>query len=122
MPTFSDRSMKRLQTCDQRLQILMAEVIKERDCTILCGYRSPEEQEQAFHDGRSKAHYGQSKHNTYPSSAVDVMPYPIDWNDIDRLKDFANFVLGKASELNIPVRWGGNFKNFFDGPHFELEG
>ena len=25
-----------------------------------------------------------------------------------------------SKELNIPIRWGGDFKSFFDGPHFEL--
>jgi peptidoglycan L-alanyl-D-glutamate endopeptidase CwlK len=25
-----------------------------------------------------------------------------------------------AAELGVPIRWGGDFKSFFDGPHFEL--
>lgn len=25
-----------------------------------------------------------------------------------------------SAELQIPIRWGGDFKSFFDGPHFEL--
>jgi peptidoglycan L-alanyl-D-glutamate endopeptidase CwlK len=25
-----------------------------------------------------------------------------------------------AEELNVSIRWGGDFKSFFDGPHFEL--
>jgi peptidoglycan L-alanyl-D-glutamate endopeptidase CwlK len=25
-----------------------------------------------------------------------------------------------AEELRINIRWGGDFKSFFDGPHFEL--
>jgi peptidoglycan L-alanyl-D-glutamate endopeptidase CwlK len=25
-----------------------------------------------------------------------------------------------AQELNIKVRWGGDFKSFFDAPHWEL--
>lgn len=25
-----------------------------------------------------------------------------------------------AIELNVDIRWGGDFKSFFDGPHFEL--
>jgi peptidoglycan LD-endopeptidase CwlK len=25
-----------------------------------------------------------------------------------------------ARELNIPIEWGGDWKTFFDGPHFQL--
>jgi peptidoglycan LD-endopeptidase CwlK len=25
-----------------------------------------------------------------------------------------------AKELGVSIRWGGDFKSFFDGPHFEL--
>jgi len=25
-----------------------------------------------------------------------------------------------ANELGVKIRWGGDFKSFFDGPHFEL--
>jgi peptidoglycan L-alanyl-D-glutamate endopeptidase CwlK len=27
-----------------------------------------------------------------------------------------------AAELGVAIRWGGRFKSFFDGPHFELAG
>lgn len=117
---YSKQSKERLLTCDIGLQLLFNEVIKERDCTILCGFRDKEEQEKAFEQGRSKARFGQSKHNSSPSKAVDVMPYPINWNDSEGLSDFAGFVLSKAEELGIKIRWGGHFKNFFDGPHYEL--
>lgn len=119
---FSKTSKSRLATCDVALQLLFNEVIKERDCTILCGYRGEAEQEKAFAEGKSKAHFGQSKHNKTPSEAVDVMPYPINWNDSEGLADFAGFVISKAADLGINIRWGGNFKNgFFDGPHYEME-
>jgi len=25
-----------------------------------------------------------------------------------------------ANEQGVKIRWGGDFKSFFDGPHFEL--
>jgi hypothetical protein len=61
--------------------------------------------------------------------AVDVAPYPVDWNDKERFYYFAGFVKGVASSLGISIRWGGdwnsdnNLKNqtFFDLPHFELK-
>ena len=120
MPSFSQQSLERLSTCDQRLQDLFNEVIKYRDCTILCGHRGREDQEKALASGNSKAAYGQSKHNYVPSCAVDAMPYPINWEDLNGLREFAGFVQGVAATMGLEVRWGGNFKGFFDGPHYEL--
>lgn len=121
MPTFSKRSLQRLFTCDQQLQDLFLEVIKERDCTIVCGYRGPEDQEQAFREGKSKAHFGQSAHNFFPSKAVDVVPYPVNWSDKEGITEFAMYVLEKAKQMGINIKWGGAFKSFFDGPHYELD-
>ena len=120
MPKFSDRSKSRLITCDDRLQDLFNEVVEHFDCTVLCGHRNREDQEKAYREGKSKARWGQSNHNTLPSMAVDVVPYPIDWNDIQRFHHFAGLVLGIAAMKGINIRWGGHFKNFFDGPHFEI--
>lgn len=120
MPKFSQRSLDNLATADFRLSLLFKEVVREVDCTIICGHRGKEEQEEAYRTGRSKAQWGQSKHNAHPSRAVDVMPYPIDWNDRERLFEFAGYVKGVASQLGIKVKWGGDFDSFFDGPHWEL--
>jgi peptidoglycan L-alanyl-D-glutamate endopeptidase CwlK len=35
-------------------------------------------------------------------------------------QEIAASILTAASTLGVPVRWGGAFKSFFDGPHFEL--
>lgn len=127
---FSASSQSKLATCHPDLQKLFNEVIKHYDCTIVCGYRSEEEQEEARRKGNSKLSYPDSKHNQTPSLAADVVPYPIDWQDTKRFFHFAGFVLGVAKSLNIDIRWGGdfssdlNFKNdsFVDMPHFELVG
>lgn len=128
MPEFSERSKKQLDSCDTRLQRLFAEVIKHVDCTILCGHRNQEDQEAAFRAGTSKAHFPNSRHNTFPSKAVDVAPFPIDWKDLNSFIHFAGFVRGVAAEMGIKIRsgvdWNQNFslkdENFFDAPHFEL--
>lgn len=121
MPTFSSLSLYKLNTCHPLLQKLFHEVIKHRDCSILCGHRGKEEQEKAFTDGFSNSHWGQSNHNYVPSLAVDVVPYPIDWNNINRFYEFAGFVQGIALMKGIPIQWGGRFQKF-DGPHYELIG
>lgn len=78
MPSFSRKSLSKLNTCDERLQRIFMEVIKKEDCTILCGTRSKEDQNMMYKTHRSKLKYPQSKHNRLPSKAVDVAPYPID--------------------------------------------
>lgn len=121
MPHFSNKSKARLESCDPELQRLFNEVIKHRDCTILEGHRGRERQDRFFAEGKSKLKYPMSKHNMIPSRAVDVAPWPLDWDDKAGFDAFGHFVLGVAATLGIDIRWGGNFKSFYDGPHFELK-
>jgi peptidoglycan L-alanyl-D-glutamate endopeptidase CwlK len=128
MPEFSKRSIDRLSTCDLRLQLIFTEVIKHIDCTILCGHRSEQEQTEAYNSKKSKVQFPNSKHNNYPSYAVDVAPYPIDWNDKDRFFHLAAAVFDVAKQLGVKIRWGGDWdmdgdttdQTFNDLPHFEL--
>lgn len=124
---FSDSSKAKLETCHPDLQKLFGEVIKNYDCTIICGHRNKAEQNEAFMKGYSKLKYPDSKHNSFPSKAIDVMPYPINWNDKSRHLHFAGYVQAVADQLGIKIRWGGNFdgdrnldNGFLDRPHFEL--
>jgi len=129
MPSFSQRSQNRLNTCDPRLVEVLEEVIKHWDCTILQGERTKEEQDEFFRTGRSKVQWPNSKHNSSPSKAVDVAPYPIDWNDTRRFDYFAGFVKGIATTKGITLRWGGDWNSdndqsdqtFNDLPHFEIK-
>ena len=128
MPQYSQSSQNRLNTCDKRLQDLFNEVIKHVDCTIVCGHRNQEDQEEAFRTGHSKVRWPNSKHNSVPSLAVDVVPYPMDWENMQRMLHFAGFVRGIASQMGVKIRcgcdWNGNFdpkdENFLDVPHFEI--
>ena len=120
MPTFGRKSTERLAQAHPDLQHLFNEVIKTIDCSVLCGYRGKEEQEAAYRDGNSKLHFPDSKHNHLPSLAVDVAPYPINWQNIERFKTFGAFVKKTAEELGITIRWGGDFKTWKDYPHYEL--
>ncbi len=128
MPKFSRRSLDRLETCHRDLQRLFKEVVKGFDCSILCGERGEEDQTRAFKDGLTKVEYPFSKHNKRPSDAVDVAPYPIDWNDLNRFYLFCGYVKRTAEELGIEVRggydWDGDTEvldqTFNDLPHWEL--
>ena len=128
MPRFGSRSRKKFETFDEDLQALFSEVIKYFDCTVIQGHRGKEEQNKYFDEGKSKVKYPNGRHNASPSNAVDVVPYPIDWEDTDRMYYFSGFVKGIAANIGIPIRWGGDWNdntevkdtNFKDLPHFEL--
>lgn len=128
MPKFSRRSLKELHTCDNRLRMVFKIVVKNFDCTILKGYRGEKEQNEKFYMGLSKIKYPHSSHNSRPSHAVDVAPYPINWRDRERFNYFAGYVKGVAAEHGIRIKWGGDWDNdtevrdndFDDLPHFEL--
>jgi hypothetical protein len=129
MPAFGQKSLDKLATAHPELQRLFNEVVKHYDCSVLCGHRTKEDQEEAFRTGMSKETWPNSKHNSLPSRAVDVVPFPVDWNDKGRFLHFVGFVLGTAKQLGIDIRCGAdfngdlNFKNdsLFDAPHFELK-
>ena len=128
MPAFGKASQEKLATCDPRLQKVFNEVIKHFDFTVIEGHRGEAAQNKAFAEGESKLKYPQSKHNKTPSLAADVLPYPIDWNDTNRMRYFAGFVVGIAATMGIKIRWGGDWNqnielkdnSFNDLPHFEL--
>jgi peptidoglycan L-alanyl-D-glutamate endopeptidase CwlK len=124
MPKLGNRSKKKRDTCHHKLKLILDEAIKRYDFTVLCGHRNEEEQEKAFLDGYSKAKFGQSPHNYQPSKAVDIAPWVgghIPWNNREEFYVMATVILSVANKLGIKIKWGGHFKSFFDGPHFELD-
>ena len=128
MPKFSRTSMAQLRTCHEQLQRLLKAVVKDFDCAVLCGYRGKDEQNRLYLRGLTRVKYPGSKHNHRPSLAVDVAPFPIDWEDIRRFYYFAGVVMGTARAMGIDIRWGGDWdrdtavrdNRFDDLPHFEL--
>jgi peptidoglycan L-alanyl-D-glutamate endopeptidase CwlK len=126
MYQFSKRSKEELATCHDDLQSLFQMVIRDRDCSILKGRRGAIEQEMCFENGTSNAHYGQSPHNTEPKSCgVDVMPYPVNWDDVDGVMEFRNFVELTAKLMGIELHPLIKFLNrkgqlIIDWPHYQL--
>ena len=67
-----------------------------------------------------------SKHVT--GKAVDLVPYPVEWNDLTKFDQVAKAMFAAADELGVSIRWGadwdndGNYreKGEYDSPHFEL--
>ena len=132
MARFGPKSKERLSECNPKLQELFNEVIKHVDCSVLEGIRTKEKQDRMFAEGKSKFKYPGSKHNVANEKdkaiAIDVTPYPVDWEDRERQTLFAGLVIGVAKGMDINIRWGGdwdmdfevNDNKFDDFPHFEL--
>lgn len=128
MFSFSKTSLERLETCDERIQAVMHEVIKQVDITVLWGHRGEVEQNRFFRKKRSKLEFPNSKHNSWPSQAIDIAPWPIDWEDREGFYYMAGIVMATAEMLESPLRWGGDWdrdrtfedNKFDDLAHFEL--
>lgn len=141
MYIWSPHSLKHRSTCCRDIQRLFDEVLKEVDCRYECGHRNKAEQNRSYDLGLSKVQWPDSKHNSFPSLAADVIPFPVIWPnesdgikkyslDLGRLYMFVGYVRGIAYELGIPVRAGADWDNdfqvsdqrFHDLPHFEKIG
>jgi hypothetical protein len=81
--------------------------------------RNEADQEACFNAHKSRSHFGESPHNYTPSLAIDLFRIDSEGNaswSLDWYKE--NLV----SELPNNITWGGKFKGFVDGPHFEVNG
>lgn len=72
-----------------------------------------------------------TKHRKQPDGyghAVDLAPYPIDWNDLARFDKMAKLIQAAAAVEGVAIRWGADWdgdgkpreKGESDSPHFEL--
>ena len=127
--SFGRRSMMHRETIDPRLQSILDEAIKYIDFSIICGHRDEVEQNIAFNSGNSKLRWPRSKHNSYPSKAVDIAPYPIDWSKLDRFYYLAGVLMGIALARGVKLRYGGDWsrdgditdEHFRDLVHFQID-
>ena len=146
MYNFGKRSRSRLDTCHPDMILIMEEVIKIYDFSVLEGLRPLEKQQEYFETGRSKLDgvIKKSKHQddgSGKSRAIDIMPFKKDTNafsgkekDVRRFYHLAGIVkatayrLKEQGKINHSIRWGGDWdsddvytdQNFDDLPHFEL--
>jgi len=125
MPKFGKKSQERLRGVNSELVNVLFELVKIMDVTIIEGVRSQERQDRLVAEGKSKTKF--SKHIT--GRAVDLAPYPIDWNDRDRFHYMGGMLRGIAHQMGVKVRWGGDWNgdgetkdnNFDDLVHIELK-
>ena len=116
---FGSKSLERLRSCHDDLQLLCHAVLQDMDITILCGHRNEKDQNEAVKNGFSKAIFPKSKHNKLPTLAVDVAPYPIVWSDIKKFETMCKLFEQHAEKMGIDIRLGRDF-SFKDYPHIEL--
>lgn len=118
MAKLSKKSLEKLSTCHPDLQRLCKELIKERDFSVAEGHRGKAAQDDAYARRASKLKWPNSKHNSNPSRAVDIWPYPFPgWDDLGPWKAQRAAVLALAKKLGIKLRTIS-----WDWPHFELSG
>jgi len=91
--------------------------ITEVDFTVIEGIRNINRQRELYKAGKSTTM--NSRHIT--GHAVDMVPWPVDWEDLERFETMAEAMKSAAEELEVPIVWGGDWKSFYDAPHFELD-
>lgn len=97
--------------------VKLAITITEQDFTVIEGIRNINRQRELVKAGKSTTM--NSRHIT--GHAVDMVPWPVDWNDLERFEVMSEAMKAAAEELDIPIVWGGDWKSFYDAPHFELD-
>lgn len=114
------RSLSRLEGVHPHLVAVVkrAALISDLDFTVLEGVRTKERQQELVKRGASKTM--KSRHIT--GHAVDLAPMiggqiSWDWPLYHRL---APIVKRAAAELGHPIEWGGDWRTFKDGPHWQL--
>jgi len=134
---FSDRSLDNLEGVHSDLVAIAHKALEltEQDFTVTEGLRTRERQATLFREGKSKTM--KSRHLT--GHAIDIVPYPVTW-EFEYFYPVADAFRKAAQDLDIPLRWGGNWSvhdlrkwngtaellvkkykgGFYDLPHFEL--
>lgn len=100
--------------------------ITKQDFSVGEGLRSETRQRQLVDSGKSTTM--NSRHLT--GHAVDLLPYPfngdVDKDGIPNIEDWdqyypiADAMKLAAEELGVDLEWGGDWRSFPDGPHFQL--
>lgn len=116
----SQKSLDRLSGVHQDLVDVVKRAIEITECdfTVLEGVRSVARQEQLFKAGASQTM--KSRHITGHAVDLGAMingSVRWDWPLYDKI---ALAMKAAAIEKQVAIEWGGSWKTFKDGPHFQL--
>ena len=117
---FSARSWRSLHGIDTRLIAAATEALTRSpiDFIVIEGLRTKERQRALFSDGKSRTM--NSRHLT--GHAFDVAAFvdgAVSW-EAEHYAALSVHFLAAAERLGVQLEWGGNFRGFFDGPHFQI--
>lgn len=118
---FGPRSKRRMTGVHPDLVKVMNRAIEtsETDFTVLEGVRTLATQRKYVATGKSKTM--NSRHLT--GHAIDIAPLDengdITW-EWPLYHKLAEFVKQAAEDVGVTVEWGGDWKSFPDGPHWQL--
>ena len=118
--SFGKRSMQRLEGlhCDLVKVMMHAIATSPTDFTVLEGMRTLARQKQLFKEGATRTM--NSRHLT--GHAIDVAPLvngQVRW-DWPLYAKLAAHIKQAAKEVGVAIEWGGDWKTFKDGPHWQL--
>lgn len=123
----SDRDKQRLQGVHPDLVAVVTKARESSQFVVLEGLRTRERQAQLLAKGASTTM--NSRHIT--GHAVDIAPWMDDGDgvvengeirwDWPLYHPMAAAMKKAAADLKVQIVWGGDWKTFKDGPHFELD-
>ena len=135
----SQKSLQKLSGVHPKLQSVVKRAIQltNQDFMVLEGVRTPERQKELYAQGRTKPGAKvtwtlTSNHFVNPKTgyghAVDLVPWPVDWNDLKKFDEISQAMFSAAKELGVELRWGADWdrngkpreRGESDSPHFEL--
>ena len=138
----SQRSLNSLKGVDPNLVKVVKRAIEitEQDFIVIEGLRTREQMMINYGKGRTAAQlavhgipasYAKPKeskvtwlNNPFTSNhakgkAVDIVPNPVDWEDINKFKKINEAMQAAAKELGVKLSYGGDWTKK-DYPHWEL--
>lgn len=102
--------------------------LTKQDFLVLEGVRTKERQRELYAQGRTKP--GKIVTKTLVSNhfkkadgyghAVDLCPFPVDWNDHKKFAEISKAMKAAAHVEKVQIAWGGDWRTLRDSPHFEL--
>ena len=126
------------QLCDEAIEIASTRMLHCPDFGISCGRRASEEQWSLYMEGRIPSPSGyqiidkskvitncdgiEFESNHQSGNAIDFFAWVDGKTNYEpsNLALIATCFFAAAEELDLKIRWGGNFFNMSDGPHIEI--
>lgn len=137
--SLSQRSISNLRQVHPDLVAVVGRAIQitEQDFMVIEGVRTQERQDELWAQGRTTpgpvvtwtkdvSSHGIGKDGY--GHAVDICPFPVDWNDLSKFDAISKAMFAAATEFGIRLRWGADWdmdgkpreRGESDSPHFEL--